>query len=989
MRHRYNRKKTGGETELPVQRMRPIRPASMAATIDHMAQVTEPMSEARRDHVIAVGMHTYNEEIAHEIVEHYGTEGGTPLRWAGSGCAHFGLEGEILTGEDMFALVEIALEGRHPETGQPLRQRQRSDAIAGYGFIHSDPKPQGLLRLHESHVLQTRLDSIHERTNLYFLNFLERESLDVRIKLEPNETYRCLGFVASTSTHHTSGKGDPHAHDHLLVYNVTPVEITTTHPDGTTSVRIEYRTLDSRLLERMRFAAGEAATQYMRRLIEEELGLKTELNGDITALADADLIKEFSKARQHILKLAEQQGGVRHGAKSDHLLWLMTRRGRASADIERAFDAAWNDPIGRAQVIALWRAAVAESGHGWLEQIDVVGVAALQHMENHPGFAQPRPAPQLTSERRGEIVTQIVNELDNRATFTPEWVLAQAIKYGEGYWETTEVEIDGEVVKCKGLTEQLVDDVLADSRIVKLRSDRNTFSTKATIDTQANSAIVLEKLATSKPFDADTIPVLEAAWSKSQELHDGITWDAEQKAAFDAAFSDTGLVVWMGVAGSGKSTLVKAVHECYEHSVTPIMGYAVAGAAVERLRKAAPSLECDTVASLVMKLDRGEKLPAGVRIIVDEFYQLSLLDAHLITQAVNDAGGQLIMLGDPRQAQAIDGRGAGSIIAQVAREHGKLAELNMVYRIRSEKIKSLASAARTRDIPKFLEIVKEATEAQPDRENIAEPELIITKAKQIDDHFDEIAKELGKKWHAKKPPSAIAIAFLNDDVNELARRIQTVRWGYHIDSGKDTADLTAHDQFARVGDQVRTRYPIKRLGVFNGREWRLMRVHHDGSVDLKSGRTSVRLDADYVSEHLELAYASTGHSAQGGGWDEVYGCFRGEETSTWAYNVITRSRNRLKLYTEIPVGTGDLTHFWKAVLQRDDEQIAALLQAEQNVREQAVSEARIAAAFRGIRSALDDVSSSSLGESQKQSQPRINPNPSDPRRPSDSPFGPI
>ena len=129
---------------MPVQKMKPIRPASMAATIDHIKQVIEPMSKARCDHVIEMGMHTYNTQIAEEIIEHYGTEGNTPLGWAGSGCEHFGLAGEITTGEDIFALIEILIEAKHPETGEPLRKRQRSDAIAAFGFIHADPKSLGL-----------------------------------------------------------------------------------------------------------------------------------------------------------------------------------------------------------------------------------------------------------------------------------------------------------------------------------------------------------------------------------------------------------------------------------------------------------------------------------------------------------------------------------------------------------------------------------------------------------------------------------------------------------------------------------------------------------------------------------------------------------------------------------------------------------------------------------------------------------------------------
>lgn len=947
---------------MPVQKMSPIYGTSVLATLEHMAQFIDKIPKSRRDKAIETGIETYNSEIARDLLAHYSTDGGTPLTWAGSACAHFDLSpGDVASGakKDLLALRRIFLDGVHPtetdKAGKPilLRQRQRDDAVRAFGFIHADPKTQGLARLHESRILQDRLTSIHDRTNAYFLDWLEKNALDVSIKLEPNESYRCLGLIAIRATHHSSSKADPHPHDHLLIANFTPVEVTTTLPDGSTSVRIEYRTLDSRLLDRMRFAAGEAATQFMRHLIEQELGLKTELSGDITALADADLIKEFSKARRHILKLAQEQDGFDHGIKTDELLWLMTRRGKASADIERAFDAAWNDPVGRAEVLALWRAAVAESNQAWLAQIDLVGQFALEQMENNPELAGPKPPPVWTPERRAEIVTQIVEALNNRAVFSREWILALSIKFGEGHWESIAEEVGGEVIRCKGLTEELVDEVLIDPRVTQLKPKQgtNAFSTAETLAIQASFALALEELATSIPKKC-SFARLEAMLLGSQNSYRGITWDVEQRAAFEAAFSDTGLVVWMGVAGSGKSTLVDAVHRCYAKSKTPVLGYAVAGAAVERLRQAAPGLKCDTIASLVMKLDRGEKLPRGARVIVDEFYQLSLLDADLITRAVKEARGQLIMLGDPRQAQAIDGRGAGSLIAHAALEHGKLVELNMVYRIKSKKIKQLAGAARVRDAKGFLAVVKEANnvgadkKVRPELEQVAGPELnkaaelTVAKAKLMEDHFEQIAQDLGEKWKSQKTPLAVAIAYLNDDVNDLARRIQTVRWGYEIEEGAETADLSSHGQFARVGDQVRTRYPIKPIGVFNGKEWEVRAVNSNGSVVLSDGKRSVELNADYVSEHLELAYASTGHSAQGGGWDEVYGCFRGSESSTWTYNVITRAKMQLHLYAEIQVGTGDITHFWKAILKRDDEQIAALLQAEVEVREHAVAEAR-------------------------------------------------
>ena len=168
---------------------------------------------------------------------------------------------------------------------------------------------------------------------------------------------------------------------------------------------------------------------------------------------------------------------------------------------------------------------------------------------------------------------------------------------------------------------------------------------------------------------------------------------------------------------------------------------------------------------------------------------------------------------------------------------------------------------------------------------------------------------------------------------------------------------------------------MKQLGVYNGKEWQLVKVHQNGSVTLTRGKESVDLDSDYVSDHLELAYASTGHSAQGGGWKEVYGCFRGKESSTWAYNVITRPIKQLHLYTEIPVGTGDITHFWKAILKRDDEQKAALLQAEKAVRDKILADAKIRSGrpAEGVGYMEDAGAGGKNSESPSEAQPELPP----------------
>ena len=66
---------------MPVQKMKPLRPTSVLATFEHMAQFLNTIPKARQDQAIAIGIQTYNAEIARDLVEHYSTGGGTPLCW--------------------------------------------------------------------------------------------------------------------------------------------------------------------------------------------------------------------------------------------------------------------------------------------------------------------------------------------------------------------------------------------------------------------------------------------------------------------------------------------------------------------------------------------------------------------------------------------------------------------------------------------------------------------------------------------------------------------------------------------------------------------------------------------------------------------------------------------------------------------------------------------------------------------------------------------
>ncbi len=90
----------------------------------------------------------------------------------------------------------------------------------------------------------------------------------------------------------------------------------------------------------------------------------------------------------------------------------------------------------------------------------------------------------------------------------------------------------------------------------------------------------------------------------------------------------------------------------------------------------------------------------------------------------------------------------------------------------------------------------------------------------------------------------------------------------------------------------------RRLGVSgtdwvkNGDRWIVTDVRADGALSVRhaTSRLHATLPAAYVSQHVELGYASTVHTAQGITTDVVHGIVSGTEDRQMLYTMLTRGR---------------------------------------------------------------------------------------------------
>ena len=151
--------------------------------------------------------------------------------------------------------------------------------------------------------------------------------------------------------------------------------------------------------------------------------------------------------------------------------------------------------------------------------------------------------------------------------------------------------------------------------------------------------------------------------------------------------------------------------------------------------------------------------------------------------------------------------------------------------------------------------------------------------------------------------SSLMIAGDSATAAELNRRARTgrVAEGAVAESGLAIGD----DQQAGVGDQIVTRQNNRLLTtgknwVKNGDRFVVVATNPDGSMAVRrvNGAAEVVLPADYVAQHVELAYATTSYRSQGRTVDTTHSLVSPTTTREVLYVAATRGRESNKLYVD-------------------------------------------------------------------------------------------
>ena len=142
--------------------------------------------------------------------------------------------------------------------------------------------------------------------------------------------------------------------------------------------------------------------------------------------------------------------------------------------------------------------------------------------------------------------------------------------------------------------------------------------------------------------------------------------DEQRSAVLGICTSGRGAELVVGVAGAGKTTMLRAVAEAFERSGHQVLGTATSGQAARNLGAETGISEARTLASLIWRLDHGQvALSEKTLVVLDEVGMTDDVDLVRLTAYVEAAGAKLVLTGDHHQLGPVGPGGAlGALVAR-------------------------------------------------------------------------------------------------------------------------------------------------------------------------------------------------------------------------------------------------------------------------------------------------------------------------------------
>ncbi len=873
---------------------------------------------------VAVGDGT--PERPETLAAYYAASGTPPGVFLGSGlpalAGRRGVEkGSVVTEDHLYNMLGLCCD---PVTREPVGRcpnlSSKLAPVAGFDLTFSPSKSISVAwALTDKETRQVIYDC-HRQAVDYVLSYAEREVFHSRSGTNGIVTEDIDGVIAASFTHFDSRAGDPQLHDHVIIWNRARSIC-----DG------RWRTLDSRAIFQARSALSSMHQGVLSDLLTKRLGVGWEAR-DRRHSERARF--EIAGVPEHLMAEFSQRVEQIEASKDELIESFAADHGRRPTGVEivrlrqQATIATRPAKSHRslAEMTEHWRRRAGSLDDAYAEG---AWVASLRNRNDLPLLAAGDLAEPMLEDAARAVVAAVA---DRRATYRRDNLLDEAHRLLHGVRFASP---DERVTVAEHITDLAVDASLSltpaplhytperylrpdgSSRLAP--SSHRIYTTETLLDAEAR---LLESAQRSGGPTVTTASVARVTEDNLPGRDHRLSVD-QAVAVEKIATSGRWIDVLVGPAGTGKSTTLAGLRAVWEaeHGTGSVIGLAPSAAAAEVLAGEL-GIATDNTAKwltehrkLPARLDEGRRIAAllsdnphsanaqqlrermqsldaeiarwrlrpGQLLIIDEAGLAGTFALDELARATADAGAKILLSGDWAQQGSVDAGGAFGLLARD--ENTSVAELGEVHRFSSEWERTVSIELRHG--------YESALDTYESHDRI------------IGGTREELLETIYTAWKhdIDAGTSSLMIAPDTATVAELNRRARADR----IAAGEVAQHgvKVAAGQMVGVGDHIVTRrndrYLVSGTGwVKNGDRWVVTGTDDGGTMTVRraGGHGLVVLPADYVAQHVELAYATTAHRSQGRTVGTAHALVSPSTTREALYVAATRGRGANFLYVD-------------------------------------------------------------------------------------------
>jgi Mrp family chromosome partitioning ATPase len=674
----------------------------------------------------------------------------------------------------------------------------------------------------------------HEAAVDAAVEYLEREACRVRRGRGGAQREPGEGFVSAGYRHRMSRAEDPQLHTHVVTANMAR------GVDG------RWTALDATPIYRHARAAGFLYQAHLRAAVRERLpwvrwGPVRNGMAEIEQIAPG-VLREFSTRRRQIEERERQlvEAGVDVGRAGREAIAHDTReRKRYGIDT-----APWQEVV---------RARAAEHGLGARELKAMARGRALE--------PDPTDVHVISAELAGAAgLTERQNTFAKR-----DAVMAWAAAHGQGALAAAVECAAGEFLAHPDVRDAhdaserrfTTSDLLAHEEAIVRGAQARRREGAGRLDPELVDAVLAGSRFAPTPEQEITIRRLTS--------------------------SGHGVETVEALAGTGKTFTAGLLAEAYRAGGFRVLGTAPTARAVRELIEKAGIGEASTLTRLALDLDAD---PAGFGaepavLIIDEAGMASTRETARVIQRAHTAAVKVIAIGDSGQLSSVQ---AGGWLGSLTKRLGSH-ELREVMRQRDPRERQLLARVRRGDPADYID-----NKTRGGRLHIY--------------GGDAESVRVGERgavavWRERQASCDWGQAVLIARDNARRRRLNAIARSELKREGQLGESVDIGGQEFAVGDRVVARRNDRLRTIDNGMRGTVIAVNANEKelVVRTDGGAHRTLDAVYITDHLQHAYALTAHTIQGGTveWAGVVGQ-PDDFTRNWSYTALSRARDGTALF---------------------------------------------------------------------------------------------